>query len=125
LSFWTLPISRRHAREVSEVLTKTFKDHPPEISFPFVYRVSGGDGRGGAAVKDPAMVYVELPLGSDKYEMCCFACSLEGAVDDALEYLRDHPDKEDKARDVCQKIAARLHELAVKLEKSCELGQPR
>ena len=115
------------AQELTDVLRQEFKDYPPTLSFPFEWSsegaiAGGGDGRGGPAPTDPCMIYVDLPLGKDD-AACSFACSLEGAVDSVIDLYHSYPATRkvhEEGHEVCLKIAARLRELAAKLEQACE-----
>lgn len=95
----------------TEKLKYVFTEEPPILYFKFQYEHT----------VDPVMMSVDLPLASTELQMVEFECSLEEAVDGIIFYFQNiHTDKvsDDKGRAVCGGIAARLHELANKLESS-------
>jgi hypothetical protein len=103
---------------VTEVLRQQFEDDPPKLTLPFGWRRS--DGRGGPCPDDPVTLHVNLQLGSDE-EGVTYACSLEGAVDDVIElYEIDGKIDDPKGRETCAMVAARLRELANKLDDVCK-----
>jgi hypothetical protein len=140
LSKWTMvdysgssaidEIERFVRKAATEVLVEVFKEDPPELCFGGAWGIGeGGDGCGGPAVSDAAMMYVELSLSSsDDYERVVYGLSLEDAVDDVIELyatrLNGKPEKvrDAKGQDICRKIAIRLRELAAKLESACAEG---
>ena len=107
---------------MNEILREQFEESPPDITFPFHWSDHNDDGYNGPAVSDPVMIYVGFPLGPNE-EPCVYAASLEEVVDDTIEGKMNPQTKivEDLAgQEICRKIAARLRELAVKLEKACQ-----
>ncbi len=112
-------IGKGIAKQIGDILTEQFKETPPNLYFPFEWEDS--DGHGGPPPSDPAMLYVELPLSGND-DSCCFACSLEAAVDNVIDLYRAGGDgqvEDEKGRAVCTQIATRLRELAQKLEDAC------
>lgn len=108
-------------------LRAKFADNPPDISFPIQWNFGDRreDGRGGPAPNDPVMLYVSLPLGGDdtKGNNVTFACSLEGVVDDLLDGAASPVSskvEDGEQRDICARVAARLRELADKLDDACK-----
>jgi hypothetical protein len=116
-------IGKGIAKRLSDILTEQFKETPPHLYFPFEWGDS--DGHGGPPPSDPAMLYVELPLSGNDND-CCFACSLEAAVDSVIDLHRAGGGdsggqvEDEKGRATCTAIATRLHELAQKLENACK-----
>lgn len=99
------------AARISEVLKSVFESDPPRVSFPFAW------GR----VTDPVMLHVDLPFNDESGNACVFAVSLEGCVDDLLDLERNLEGKvaSDKGENIVRKVAARLRELADKLDNAC------
>jgi hypothetical protein len=106
---------------VTDIVRMAFEESPPYLHFPFAW--STGDGCGGPAVSDPATLYVGLPLAEQGGDWCQYACSLEGAVNGLIDLLVSP--ETGKIEDVesierCSKVAARLRELAGKIDAACE-----
>jgi hypothetical protein len=112
---------------LTDLLQQIFDDDPPSLYFPFKYGIGEdpNDGLNGPPVADPATVYVSVPLGAHSDERCYYGISLEAAVDDIIEshvsWRDGHRGKIHGAEEqaMCRKIAARLRELAAKLEDAC------
>lgn len=92
---------------VNNVLREELRKHPPELWFPCGWITN--DGVGGKCPDDLATLYVTLSLGANIDENVCWSISLEDVVDDLIE-LSGNEDG------ICSKVAARLRELANKLD---------
>ena len=106
---------------VTDILRKAFEEYPPYLHFPFMWAVGepAGDGSGGLPVSDPAMLYVGLPLAAGGDDWCQYACSLEGAVNGLIDTCANPQTgkiEDAEGREICIKVAARLRELADKLD---------
>jgi hypothetical protein len=118
------------AAQVTEALQDAFEESPPYLMFPMMWAFGDapGDGYGGPAPSDPAMLYLGLPLAEMDGGACVYACSLEGVVDDLITALMNQETKKIEDADaisICAKIAARLRELANKLDTSTIINEPR
>ena len=112
---WIGPV---HAKTVTDVLREEFNNHPPSLDFAFQYSPKS-DGRCGPAVTDPVMMYVDLPLSGQDGNNNSWAVSLEECVDSVIEYYCHGETKKiesENGRRICTAIAARLRELAQKLD---------
>lgn len=89
------------------VIRERLADDPVDVWFPCLWGDS--DGVGGPPISDMAMLYVQLPgdYGGDSAQ---YAVSLEALVD---EVIAEAPDTA-----ICRGLAARLRELATKLDAS-------
>jgi hypothetical protein len=107
------------AVQINKILRKEFRKHPPTIDLPFMWR--DGDGLGGKCPDDPAMLYVCLPLGADVDSSPYWAISLESVVDDFIDGIvsRDTLKIEGDEKETAHLLAARLRELAQKLDDAC------
>jgi hypothetical protein len=111
-------------------LRAAFADCPPDLSFPITWDFGNkrSDGRGGEVPDDPVMLYVSLPLGGNDgngYEIT-YGLSLEVAVDELLNghYAGDNAKivEDEEQRAILAKVAARLHELANKIDAVLRVG---
>jgi hypothetical protein len=112
-------------KEMTATLREVLKENPPELSFGRDWGIDGEDGYGGPQPSDAATVYVGLPLGpEDNYVV--YSLSLEAAVDEVLELHFQPLDStiSEHGQLACRAIAARLRELAAKLEGACADGPP-
>jgi hypothetical protein len=111
-------------KRITELMQNEFSRAPPRLSLPIQWAwgdEESQDGFGGPAPSDPAMLYVTLPLGPDE-EGVNYACSLEVAVDDLIDLHEDRETEKIMDADGCGiagKVAARLRELADKLDAAC------
>jgi len=89
----------------------SFEAEPPYVSLPFIF------GYGA----DPVMLHVDLPLGPTE-NPCTWEVSLETVIDHFIdtEVATGGVDV-DVAQGIGRKIAARLRELADKLDAACEV----
>lgn len=109
------------AANVTNVLRKVFDEHPPQLDFPVMWGPDS-DGWGGKCPDDPVTLYVSLPLGEEEDDCVIYACSLEGAVDDLIDgHITPSTGKitDDEGQVIMRKVAARLRELADKLDNAC------
>ena len=119
-------ISQGLSIKVAQTLEEVFEEHPPKLSFGCAWGPKK-DGAGGPCPKDPATLYVELPLTGEEYDAVYYSVSLEGVIDDLIE-LHDEGGmltpatgkiKDKDGRRTCHKISVRLRELADKLDAAC------
>ncbi len=115
-------------KEVGGILTDVVRNElerkPPRLDFPIAWDFGEhpSDGRSGPPPSDPAMLYLELPFANSDDESVCFSVSLEDVIDDLIDGSMSHVSKkvEDaKAQIICARLAARLRELANKLDNAC------
>ena len=100
-------------KRVTKTLRETFKEDPPKLSLPFPWSPDDPDLQ-----PDPLTLYVELPLGKDDSSDVIYSCALEVVIDDMIEEIEDLEEEVGREKwDCCAKIAARLRELADKLDK--------
>ena len=81
-------------------------------------------GRIGKTPEDAAMLYVVMPLSSNKLNgyTVAYGCSLEEPINDLIDGGTDPTTGkiEDKEMiGICHRVASRLHELADKLNAAC------
>jgi hypothetical protein len=111
------------AAVATKVLQEQFQHQPPSLDFPINWAIGKrpSDGRGGPPPSDPVTLYVDLPLGAGEENACSYSCSLEAVVDDLIDGHKNHIGKIDniEAIEIMGKIAARLRELAAKLDDAC------
>ena len=102
------------------ILEQQFRESPPGLSFPYLWWPES-NGVGGAAVTDPAMLHVNLPLGEDPFgDGITYEIPLANAVEDFIDALTaGSSDKvvDPEARKLCRGLARRLHELARRLDE--------
>jgi hypothetical protein len=107
-------LDRVIAEEITELLQAMFKNYPPRLALvPFEYDERPTTCRKPRA-NPPLMLRVSLPLGRSLADYGVdYSCSLESVVDELIEtVLDDNPE-------TCAEVAARLRELADKLDAAC------
>jgi hypothetical protein len=114
-------LAKGFALQVTEVLREAFEETPPRATLPFMWAKEvdddeGGDGVGGPQVADPLTIYVDLPLAHASDVPCVFSIRLEDMIDDLIGAICTHPHGTILCREIPDKIAARLRELAQKLD---------
>jgi hypothetical protein len=111
-------LTERLASMATATLRKHFEQNPPSLSVPSGW--GDHDGMGGPRPDDPLTIHVNLQLANHD-DGVTYACSLEAAIDDVIELQSyDGVKVEDEdGRQVCARIAARLRELADKLDAAC------
>jgi len=117
---WIALLTKGLTAQVTETLREVFEETPPQLELPIAWGPDD-DGCNGPCPTDPVMLYVSLPLGRTQDENVNFACSLEGAIDRLIE-LHENPDGNvfnPGSQEICGQVAARLRELADKLDKAC------
>lgn len=103
---------------VNERVRELFKEEPPYAELPYVWWPED-DGSNNAAVADPVMLYVHLP-SVDLGEGPTYALSLEAIVDYYIEScVNDDLIREPPEIEKAKRLAARLRQLANKLEQAC------
>jgi hypothetical protein len=109
-------------REFTEIVRGEFVKHPPDLEFAAGWN---SDFEG-----DPATMHVQLPLGANEDDGPTYALSLEASVDDVIfshQTSKTGKVEGPEGQQICRSIAARLRELAAKLETACAvpgLGAP-
>lgn len=103
------------AKAVSEGLTNCFEDHPPVLSLP-VHWENGEDGWGGKQPKDPATIYLMLPLNKDDEYSCRWSLSLSDLIQYEFFWETIYDNEPYVANEGAKKLAKRLRELADELE---------
>jgi len=115
-----------------ESLRERFRDDPPRLTLPVMWDFDltlddgtickAEDGWGGPPVHDPLTLYLHLPLSAEE-EGVVFTCTLEEVIVDLIDSSLPGNSTDGKvdvtARAICQRIAARLRELAERLEQAC------
>ena len=107
------------AVSVTKTLRTVLQETPPSLSLPFGWTDS--DGIGGNCPDDPATLYLGLPLGETD-DCVYWSISLERVIDDLIGLIESgdiHKVEGEVGHAKCFKIAARLRELADKLENAC------
>ena len=104
---------------VTKTLRTALAETPPTLSLPFAW--GHDDGLGGKRVEDPATLHMGLALGEDTDEHVYWEISLEKCIDDLiwLNASGDIGKCEGDSRVICNTLAARLRELATKLDDAC------
>jgi hypothetical protein len=120
-------LAKGFAHKITDTLREVFEKNPPKLFFPFEWSRTC-DGCNGPAVLDPAIVYVQLPMGATEDDIVCFAGSLEAMVEEVI-HLHQGPSKrveDETGREICEKLAVRMRELANRLDRAveCEEKQP-
>jgi len=98
------------ARRVNDVVKAELKDEPPHLSFD-------------EDNKDPTTMLLMLPLGENDGSPCMFNCTLESVVDYTIDgNVAGNSDKieDEEGVKLVHNIAARLRQLADKLEAACK-----
>lgn len=117
------PINLGHDETgINEYLRDSFDYQPPCMSFPYMWWPDS-DGIGGSAVSDPATLYVGLPLTESFDDPIYFEILLADVVEDLIERLMSPVSgkvKTEKGQTICRQVAARLRELADRLDAACE-----
>ena len=121
-------VLRGAVAQISDLLRKVFADSPPRMGLPFEWsspkqwRLKASDGRKGPAVTDPVMLYVDLPLCETDDAFVSYSLSLEDCIDDVIELQTSWDDDDDKTegRRICGELAARLRQLADKIDDACK-----
>jgi hypothetical protein len=114
-------LAKGFALRVTEVLREAFKETPPSATLPFMWAKvddddEEGDGVGGPQVADPLTIYVDLPLAHASDVSCVFSITLEDMIDDLISFLCTYSTVTIDDRTIPDKVAARLRELAQKLD---------
>jgi hypothetical protein len=114
-------LTERLRSMTTAALRERFEENPPSLSLPSGW--AHGDGMGGPRPDDPLTIHVTLQLANHD-DGVTYACSLEAAIDDVIE-LQSYEGvggvkvEDEEGRQVCARIAARLRELADKLDAAC------
>jgi hypothetical protein len=127
LAAWLPDGRRKIVEQFTEVVREEFEKNPPYLDFPILWEsCDAGDGRHGPSPSDPVTLYLDLPLGQFDGNNVCYSCSLEDVVDDLIDSLvvASGRVEDAKSRAICAKVAARLRELADKLDTVCRESQP-
>jgi hypothetical protein len=109
---------------VTAVVRKELEENPPRLDFPVGWDFGDdpSDGRSGPPPSDPVTLYLDLPFAESVDERVRYSCSLEDVVDDLIEghvgWSSGKIEDEDGRR-ICARVAARLRELADKLDSAC------
>jgi hypothetical protein len=107
-------IMKGFAVRITEVLRDEFDSSPPILELPII------DAKDTSY--DPLMIEVLFPLGKSKDHSVGYACSLESALDELMENLKDYSATDAVGRDICARVSARLRELAQKIDDSICAG---
>jgi hypothetical protein len=115
---------KAHAAEIIGTIKTAFAEEPPRLYLPFEWVFAASDGHRGPAVTDPLTIYCKLPFGAwADGEGPLWSCSLEDLIDRVIEGGMN-PDSDPPVIDdpdaiaIVERMAARLRELAQKLDAS-------
>ena len=113
---WRDLLAAGFAVYINTALCDALEEYPPHLWFPVMW--CDGDGVGGKCPDDAATLYLGLHLGASDNSVC-WSISLEDIVDDMIE---DSTPVDDPKPFI--KLAARLRELADKLDKAASVEPP-
>jgi hypothetical protein len=108
------------AERTSAALRERFEQEKPWLTI--AANVDGHDGLGGPPLSDPLTLDLLLSLQTDG-EFCYFRCTLEDLIDELINDYVNPITKKVEAEDgqsICIAAAARLRELADKLDEVCD-----